>query len=74
MRDMYKELMWFEHPIIGYVPIDEQGNPYQPINGRGRHTHKKPVTIYKTMARAVTYSPCNSATEVRMFEPISKEV
>jgi hypothetical protein len=71
MRDMIKEHCWTAHPIIGYVPLDEDGNPYQPNLGRGWRSRKKPITIYKTMARAVTYSPVSAAAEVRMFHGVS---
>lgn len=70
MRDMIKEHQWTAHPVIGYVPLDEDGNPYQPILGRGRHSRKKPITIYKHMASAVNYSPVSRAVEVRMFTQI----
>lgn len=70
MRDTIKEKEWLSHPVIGYVPLDEDGKSYQPTLGKRGYTRKKPVTIYKTMARAVSYSPCDSASEVRMFQPI----
>jgi len=73
MRDVKAESVWNAHPIIGYVPLDENGNPYQPKLGSGRHKRTKPVTVYSTMARAITYSPVNSASEVRMFKPIEIE-
>lgn len=70
MRDTLKEHSWTEYPIIGYVPLDEKGNPYQPTLGKSWRARKKPVTVYKTMARAVAYSPVSSAVEVRMFQVV----
>ena len=73
MRDNLGEHKWVNHPIIGYVPLDENGEPYQPIVGNHYHKRKKPVTIYKTMDRAASYSPVESASEVRMFRPVIQE-
>lgn len=73
MRNMYEEQKWTSHPIIGYVPLDENDKPYQPILGRRHHARKKPVTIYTTLARAASYSPVKRATEVRMFIPIEMD-
>jgi len=69
-RDMLKEHEWANHPIIGYVPLDKDGNAYQPTLRTRSNPRTKPVTIYSTMARAVTYSPVDAASEVRMFQPI----
>lgn len=70
MRDMVAEHFFVNHPIIGYVPLDEDGQPYKPVLGRGRHKRTKPTTLYQTLARAITQSPVDRATEVRMFQPI----
>ena len=70
MRDTHKESTWTNHPIIGYVPLNENDEPYQPILGEGHNQRKKPVTVYSKMCTAVTQSPVNRATEVRMFVPI----
>lgn len=64
---MAKVDFWTNHEIIGYVPLGEDGLPYQPILGKGWRSKKKPVTVYKDLARAVNYSPVKSAAEVRMF-------
>jgi len=72
-RDMMAEHQWVNHPIIGYVPLDKDGKPYQPTLGQGRHRRTKPVTLYSTMARAATYSPVKNAVEVRMFQPIEAQ-
>lgn len=73
IRDEYRERYWMQHPIIGYVALDENDQPYQPILGTGWNSRKKPVTVYKSMERAAGYSPVNKATEVRMFQPIEKK-
>lgn len=75
-RSYFAELQWANHPIIGYVPLGEDGKSYQPTVGRSWHTRIKPVTVYKTMKKAVSYSPVGSASEVRMFQPhyVSSEV
>lgn len=64
---MVKVDFWVEHTVIGYVPLGEDGLPYQPTLGKGWRSKKKPVTVYKSLERAVGYSPTNSAAEVRMF-------
>lgn len=43
--------------LIGWVAIGRDGDPYQPVNGSGCHARKKPVTLYKTQAKAEYYSP-----------------
>lgn len=68
-RNYFAENIWVNHPIIGYVPLDVEGNPYQPTVGNSYHARKKPVTLYK-MSRAISYSPVQSAAEVRMFQPL----
>ena len=68
-RDMLKEHGWTSHPIIGYVALDQDGKPYQPRKGKDRWQRKNPPRIYKTMEMAVKQSPCNTASEVRMFTP-----
>lgn len=67
MRNSNAEGIWFN---IGYVSLDADGKPYQPILGTGRHLRKKPITIYKDISRAASYSPVQTATKVRMFVPI----
>jgi hypothetical protein len=69
-RNHFAEDVWWNHTIIGYVPLGEDGKPYQPTVGRSYHSRKKPVTLYKTMDRAVSYSPVQSGAEVRMFQPL----
>lgn len=71
-----KGLYWLEHDIIGYVPLDEQGQPYRTQKSgypwqKGKQ--KNPPRIYQTIEKALRYSPCQSAAEVRMFT-IDKEV
>lgn len=77
MRDDTKEALWVNHPIIGYVSLDEKGQPvrkprsgyaFQTQDQRGYH----PPRIYKTIELASKYSPCSSAAEVRMFTPIEE--
>ncbi len=54
--------------IIGYVPLDEIGDPHRPIVGRNYHARRKPITIYKTLSRAKTYSPVGQAKAVYIEE------
>ena len=66
---------WLDHDIIGYVPLDSEGKPYRPHKS-GYHWQKNltsPPRIYSTIERAMKYSPCGCASEVRMFT-IDKEV
>jgi hypothetical protein len=74
LRDAKAESIWTAHPIIGYVPLDKHGKPHQAeLSNRYfavKGTRKKPITIYKTMAKAASYSPVSTAVEVRMFETI----
>lgn len=72
MRDMLKELDWLEHPVIGYVSLDEKGEPHRPVLGSGWRARRKPITVYQTMANALNFSPVFSAAEVRMFSPKEK--
>lgn len=58
MRDMVKENNWHAHPKLGYVSLDADGIPCQP------------VVIYKTIKTALRHSPTQHMTEVRMFQPI----
>lgn len=69
--NMHKERPnWLDHDIIGYVPLDEDGKPYRPHKS-GYPWMKKNMTnpprIYTTIQRAIQYSPCGCAAEVRMF-------
>lgn len=75
MRDTNKEANWFNHPIIGYVSLDEQGQPLRrPRSGYTFLTQEQkgyhPPRVYQTIEMAVKQSPCKSAAEVRMFVPI----
>lgn len=49
---------------LGWVPLDEEGKPYQPMRGKYYHLRKKPVTLYKTEGRAKGYSPVKKARPV----------
>lgn len=68
-RSYFVEMQWQSHPIIGYVPLDAEGKPYQPMLGTSWRARKKPVTVYKTLQMALKQSPVGSASEVRMFQP-----
>jgi len=35
-----------EH-IIGYIAVDDNGQPYQPTLRQGYHARKKSITVYK---------------------------
>lgn len=72
MRDMESESKWFNHPVIGYVPLDEDGTPYRVSKFRYGREEKQPPRIYKTLAMAANQSPTKTATEVRMFK--TKEI
>jgi hypothetical protein len=71
-RDSVKESSWFEHPVIGYVPLDADGNPHRTTRMLYTKQQNLPPRIYQTMGRAVSLSPVKSAAEVRMFQPIEK--
>lgn len=49
---------------LGWVSLDEEGKPLQPTLGRGWRAKKKPITVYQTKSRAMTYSPVDRAIEV----------
>ncbi len=51
---------------IGFVPINENEDPYQPMLGTGWQSRKKPITVYKTMQMAEKLSPVKKAYEVFM--------
>jgi len=61
-------IAWGKNTIVGYIALDIDGKPYQPILGNGVHSHKKPITVYKTIGKAVSYSPVGSAAQVRMLD------
>jgi hypothetical protein len=52
--------------IIGYVPLDEDGETYRPTLGTGWREKRKPTTVYQTKARAENYSPVKQARQVLM--------
>ena len=47
--------------------LDENLEPYQPINGTGHYKRKKPITVYKDEQTAVGISPINASSEVLMY-------
>lgn len=76
MRNTAAEASWYNHPVIGYVPLGEDGKPYRAArSGYGFQTQAQkgyhPPRIYQTMAKAQAQSPCKTATEVRMFQQIT---
>ena len=54
--------------LIGWVPLNEAGDPNRPDLGRDWRARKKPVTVYQTEVRARTYSPVKKALPVYMGE------
>lgn len=53
---------------IGYVAIDQDGNPYQPtIGGQYKiHQRTKPITVYSDPRYARKISPVNNCATVHM--------
>lgn len=79
-RDTNAESKWAAHPIIGYIALNKDGTPYQAtVSNAYNHmfdkknrkpTRQRPITVYKTLGKAAQYSPVDTATEVRMFQPM----
>ena len=42
--------------FIGYIALDSNNNPHQPILGSGWRLRTKPITVYKTKAMALKQS------------------
>ena len=55
---------------LGWVPLDKDGQPYQPTRGKGWRARTKPITLYKTKARAERYSPVKKAHPVFYEEEV----
>jgi hypothetical protein len=59
--------LWVDNRLIGYVALDEAGNPVIPTGQLFGKNVNKPPRIYQTLRMALKQSPCESASEVRMF-------
>lgn len=51
---------------IGYVSLDQDGNPYQPTIGFSVNERTKPITVYKDPRYARKISPVNDVGVVYM--------
>lgn len=56
----------FEGDMIGWVPVDAEGQPYRTTRGQGIDQRKEPIKVYRIKWRAEAMSPVGRVKEVRM--------